>query len=256
MANHQIQTQYTLCSTSAGANPTLWSPFLHCVMVWRTYNWDPGIVGQTMIRRHTSKALFSNLCNNIPSKYAETIGVHTLFHANRPKWTAHSISPECSQALSLLLTRLGILGYSKTESTSLWQHAGKSFTISKRHIGNSRIEFKDQGNTTFGEIVHILRVDSHPGPLFVIRPFRPLTHLDESKSPYHSYPYLKARVMYRQPLPLRVIALDDLFGHSALVENDAGAMNIPAPTVNLISLRSLGISEMASTYTDLDPKPT
>ncbi|EGF97513.1 uncharacterized protein MELLADRAFT_69947 [Melampsora larici-populina 98AG31] len=189
-----------------------------------------------MIKRHTSKTLFTHICDNLPPRYAEKIGAHTIFRTIGPKWQTLLITPELSEAIRPLTTQMGIFNEFELESMSLWKHAGKSFSTPSRHIGNSRIEFNQNGTTTFGEIIHILRVKSQTDPIFVIRPFSRLTPLDEMKSPYYSHPYLKARVMYHQPQPLLAITLEDLFGHSAVVENPPGTLGISLPTVKICSL--------------------
>lgn len=192
-----------------------------------------------MIKRHTSRTLFTHVCDNLPPEYAEKIGAHTLLRTSAPKWQKFVITPELSKAIHPLITQMGISDELTMDSTSLWQHTGKSFSLPSRHIGNSRIQFNQNGTTSFGTIIHILRVTSQTDLIFVIRPFSPLTPLDELKSPYYSHPYLKARVMYHQAQPLCAITLKDLFGHSVVVENPPGTLGISLPTVYVISLQTL-----------------
>lgn len=134
---------------------------------------------------------------------------------------------------------MGLAEEPQIESTFIWKHAGKSYSTLSRHVGNSRVEFKDQGTTSFGEIIHILRIETQHVPVFIVRPFSPLTRVDAPKNPYSLYPYLKASVMYQHPQPLKAVLQDDLFGHSALVEKQAGTLNISLPTIFIVSLRSL-----------------
>ncbi|EGF98450.1 uncharacterized protein MELLADRAFT_113538 [Melampsora larici-populina 98AG31] len=208
------------------------------------------IVGKTMIQRHTLKTLFNNLCDNTPPEYAQKIGFDALTRTSGAKWQPTTLSTEIIGAIQPLLNNLGLSALPKFEKTSIWRNAGKTFSTLQWHVGNSRVEFQDRAGTSFGEIIHIIRIKTYHNPIFVVRPFTALTPGDELKSPYSSYPYLKARVMYRQTQPLRGLAHSDLFGHAALVENSAGVLEITQPTIFVLSLRSLGIIDMASTFSD------
>ncbi|EGG06657.1 uncharacterized protein MELLADRAFT_63283 [Melampsora larici-populina 98AG31] len=217
------------------------------------------IVGQTMIKQHTLKTIFTNLCENTPPIYAALIGAQTLMKTGRTHWKPFTVSPEISETLKPVLIQMGFIDIPKLESVSIWKHAGKSYSTFTKHVGNSRIEFKFQGKSSFGEIQHILRIASHSTPIFVINPFSALTPVDNLKSPFQSLPYLHASVLYQQYQPSVAIPMNCLFGHIALVENPPGTLDISLLTLYVVSLRSLtdkdkatqGIMDMTSTHTDM-----
>lgn len=73
-----------------------------------------------MIKRHTSRTLFTHVCDNLPPEYAEKIGAHTLLRTSAPKWQKFVITPELSKAIHPLITQMGISDELTMDSTSLW----------------------------------------------------------------------------------------------------------------------------------------
>ncbi|EGG03767.1 uncharacterized protein MELLADRAFT_108968 [Melampsora larici-populina 98AG31] len=82
---------------------------------------------------------------NVPSDYGEKIGADIILHTTSPKWKKYLPTPEISASINPLLQAMGCSTEVSLEMTSNWRHSGKSFSIYGEHVGNSYVEFFQQG---------------------------------------------------------------------------------------------------------------
>ncbi|EGF97165.1 uncharacterized protein MELLADRAFT_70170 [Melampsora larici-populina 98AG31] len=204
-----------------------------------------------MIKKHTLKSFFVNFLRNAPPDYAEDIGANIILATSSPKWKDFLPSSEIRACIQESLPEMSSEAEMKLETTSIWRHAGKSFSNFAEHRGNSYVEFTHNGQSLTGVIQYIIRPHGHTAPIFLIHGFRELNSTDSSHSPYQSLPHLKARVVYNEA-SLMSVRTQDIYGHCAAIHNRSGTFGIHKPTVSLVSLRSMlcfqGISDITSSY--------
>lgn len=203
-----------------------------------------------MLNSHTQHSVFKHLLSNVSQDNQKEYGIDKLCQPKALKWTAFTPSDEIISALKPALSSLEMSVETSTprmESTSQWTHAGKHFSPFSKHKGNSLIQFQSTNQTRFGKIKHIIRLIGQPNVIFVVQPFMPLEGPDIRRSPYHSFPLLKATVLYDLLQTIECIMSNNIFGHCALRKNPPGSFKISQPTVSLVSLRSMVRSYFTST---------